>query len=102
MLPQALRAGDTVDLSLKYHGNVIRGAGNGVLFVGARDKLVSTSRRYRRISPITISTFHWPHKLRLAATGNKLEEHEEGETRTGHWHTEKPASVAGFNLGEYT
>src|SRR5262249_55435387 len=46
-------------------------------------------------------TFHWPRKLRLAATGSKLNEREEGDQRTGHWHTEKPATVAGFNLGEY-
>jgi hypothetical protein len=100
VLPQALRAGDTVELSLKYHGNVIRGAGNGVLFVGARDNWYPHLGDTAEYSDYDL-TFHWPHKLRLAATGNKLEEHEEGETRTGHWHTEKPASVAGFNLGEY-
>src|SRR5205823_14649341 len=43
----------------------------------------------------------WPRKLRLVATGSKLDEHEEGEFRIGHWKTEKPTAVAGFNLGEY-
>jgi aminopeptidase N len=37
----------------------------------------------------------------LIATGSKLEEHEEGESRVGHWKAEKPMTVAGFNLGEY-
>ena len=45
-------------------------------------------------------TFHWPRKP-PRATGTKLDEREEGDTRTGHWKTDKPASVAGFNLGEY-
>src|SRR5436309_526974 len=43
----------------------------------------------------------WPRRLRLVATGLKLDEHEEGEFRVGHWRTEKPVAVAGFNLGEY-
>ena len=43
----------------------------------------------------------WPRKLRLIATGSKLEEHEEGDFRAGHWKSEKPVSIAGFNLGEY-
>ena len=43
----------------------------------------------------------WPRKLRLVATGTKRDEHEDGEFRVGHWQTEKPVSVAGFNLGDY-
>ncbi len=46
-------------------------------------------------------TLRWPRKLRLVATGTKLDEHEEADFRVGHWKTEKPVSVAGFNLGEY-
>jgi hypothetical protein len=43
----------------------------------------------------------WPRRLRLVATGVKVEEHEDGDYRSGHWRTEKPLPVAGFNLGEY-
>jgi hypothetical protein len=39
--------------------------------------------------------------LRLVATGTKLDEREDGDFRVAHWHTEKPTSVAGFNLGDY-
>src|SRR5207302_772004 len=46
-------------------------------------------------------TFRWPRRLRLVATGSKLDEREDGEFRVGHWKTEKPIAVAGFNLGEY-
>src|SRR5260370_20301781 len=46
-------------------------------------------------------TMRWPRRLRLVATGTKLDEHDDGDFRVGHWRTEKPASVAGFNLGDY-
>src|SRR5262249_6403412 len=46
-------------------------------------------------------TMRWPRRLRLAATGTKVDEKEEGDFRVGHWKTENLAAVAGFNLGEY-
>src|SRR2546426_3221921 len=47
------------------------------------------------------STFHWPRRLQVVATGKKLEEREEGDSRMGRWRSEVPMPVAGFNLGEY-
>ncbi|HEX8882387.1 MAG TPA: M1 family aminopeptidase [Candidatus Acidoferrum sp.] len=87
-------------LELHYRGNVIEDAGNGVLFVGARESW------YPHLGdPSDFATYdlsiRWPRKLRLVATGSKLDEREEGEFRVGHWRTEKPVAVAGFNLGEY-
>jgi hypothetical protein len=43
----------------------------------------------------------WPRRLRLVATGSKLDEREDGDFRVGHWKTENPISIAGFNLGDY-
>jgi len=100
VLPHAAASGDDIELTLRYHGNVIRNAGNGVLFVGARESWYPHLGDNASFSSYDL-TLHWPRKLRLAATGNKIDEHEDGDTRTGHWRTEKPASVAGFNLGEY-
>src|SRR5262249_54540583 len=82
-----------------YRGNVIEDAGNGVLFVGARESW------YPHLGdPSAFATYdmtiRWPRKLRLVATGSKVDEHEDGEFRVGRWKTEKPTSVAGFNLGE--
>jgi hypothetical protein len=79
---------------------VIQDAGNGVYFVSARESWyphigdASDFARYEL-------TMRWPHRLRLAATGTKLDEKEDGDFRIGHWKTENPAAVAGFNLGEY-
>ena len=100
LLPRPAASGDEIELTVRYHGNVIRNAGNGVLFVGARESWYPHLGDTASFSSYDL-TFHWPRKLRLAATGTKLDEHEEGDTRTGHWKTDKPASVAGFNLGEY-
>jgi hypothetical protein len=100
LLPEDPKSGDELELTFRYHGNVIRDAGNGVLFVGARERWYPHLGDTAEFSGYDL-TFHWPRKFRLAATGVKLDEREEGDVRSGHWRTEKPASVAGFNLGEY-
>jgi len=70
------------------------------LFVGARESWYPHLGDSAEFSSYDF-LLRWPRKLRLIATGSKLEEHEEGEFRVGRWKTEKPMSVAGFNLGEY-
>ena len=100
LLPRPSSAGDDIELTIHYHGNVIRNAGNGVFFVGSRESWYPHLGDTASFSSYDL-TFHWPRKLRLAATGTKIDEREDGDSRTGHWRTEKPGSVAGFNLGEY-
>ncbi|HKW33206.1 MAG TPA: M1 family aminopeptidase [Candidatus Acidoferrum sp.] len=87
-------------LRFHYHGNVIEDAGNGVLFVGARESWYPHLGDPSEFALYEL-TIRWPRKLRIVATGSKLDEHEEGDFRIGHWKTEKPTAVAGFNLGEY-
>jgi len=100
VLPRSPAAGEEFELTFRYRGSVIRDAGNGVLFVDARETWYPHLGDTADFSDYEL-TFHWPRKLRLAATGSKLEEREEGEQRSGRWRTERPAAVAGFNLGEY-
>jgi len=100
VLPQTPAGGQEFTLHFHYRGNVIQAAGNGVLFVGARESWYPHLGDSAEFSSYDF-LLRWPRKLRLIATGSKLEEHEEGEFRAGHWKTEKPMSVAGFNLGEY-
>jgi hypothetical protein len=100
VLPQTPAGHQEFTLHFHYRGNVIQDAGNGVLFVGARESWYPHFGDSAEFSSYDI-VLRWPRKLRLIATGSKLEEHEEGELRAGHWKTEKPMSVAGFNLGEY-
>jgi hypothetical protein len=100
ILPEAPPPGQDFTLRFRYRGNVIRDAGNGVLFVGARESWYPHLGDAADFAEYDLK-MRWPRHLRLAATGVKLEEHEEGEFRSGHWRTERPVSVAGFNLGEY-
>ncbi len=100
ILPEAAARGQEFTLRFHYRGNVIENAGNGVLFVGARESWYPHLGDASSFADYDV-TMRWPHKLRLVATGSKLEEHEEGDFRVGHWKTEKPAPVAGFNLGDY-
>src|SRR5215469_3027555 len=87
-------------LHFHYRGNVIEDAGNGVLFVGARESWYPHLGDPSAFATYDL-TIRWPRKLRLVATGSKVGEHDEGEFHVGHWRTEKPVAVAGFNLGEY-
>src|SRR5262249_3673079 len=100
VLPWPSARGAEFTLHFHYRGNVIEDAGNGVLFVGARESWYPHLGDAAEFAAYEL-TMRWPRKLRLLATGSKLEEREDGEFRVGRWKTEKPASVAGFNLGDY-
>jgi hypothetical protein len=100
VLPAAPQRGTEFTLHFRYRGSVIEDAGNGVFFVGARESWYPHFGDGADFADYDM-TMHWPRRLRLVATGTKLDEREDGEFRVGHWRTEKPASVAGFNLGDY-
>src|ERR1700730_11935335 len=100
VLPSAPPRGDEFTLRFRYRGNVIEDAGNGVLYVGARESWYPHFGDGADFSDYEL-TMHWPRRLRLVATGTKLDEREDGDFRVARWRTEKPASVAGFNLGDY-
>jgi hypothetical protein len=100
VLPSAIPAGQEFTLRLRYHGNVIENAGNGVLFVGAHESWYPHLGEAASFAGYDL-TMRWPRKLLLVATGTKLDEREDGEQRIAHWQTEKPAAVVGFNLGDY-
>jgi peptidase M1-like protein len=100
VLPQTPAKNQEFTFHFHYRGNVIQDAGNGVLFVGARESWYPHLGDSAEFSSYDFLV-RWPRKLRLITTGTKLEEHEEGESRVGHWKSEKPMSVAGFNLGVY-
>ncbi len=100
VLPSAPKRGEDVRLTFRYSGHVIRDSGNGVFFVGARESWYPHWGDASDFATYEM-TMKWPRRLRLVATGTKMDEKEEGDFRVGHWKTEAPAAVAGFNLGEY-
>jgi hypothetical protein len=99
-LPRAWSAGDTFTLHFHYRGNVIENYGNSVLFVGAHESWYPHSGDAADFAAYDL-TFRWPKHLRLAATGEKSDERENGEFLVAHWKSNLPFAEAGFNLGEY-
>jgi hypothetical protein len=100
VLPAAVRAGEEIELQISYHGGVISNAGNGVFYVGQRAGWYPHIGGVDRFVPFDL-TFSWPKNLTLVATGTKLEEHEEGDKTIAHFRSATPATLAGFNLGDY-
>jgi peptidase M1-like protein len=100
ILPRALARDTEFSIRFHYRGNIISDAGNDVFFVSARESWYPHFGDSADFAAYDL-TMRWPRKLRLVATGTKIDEREDGDFRVGHWKTEKPVSVAGFNLGEY-
>jgi hypothetical protein len=99
-LPERARADQTYRIRLSYRGSVISDAGDGVYFVGDRGAWYPHVGSMGQFAAYD-TAFRWPRKLQLVATGEKTEEHEEGDQRVGRWHSDGLAPIAGFNLGEY-
>ncbi|MGB2666745.1 MAG: M1 family aminopeptidase [Candidatus Acidiferrum sp.] len=99
-LPRPSSAGATFSLRFHYRGNVIENYGNSVLFVGAHQSWYPHFGDASEFAPYDL-TFRWPKHLRLVATGEKSDEHEDGDSMMAHWKFKIPVDEAGFNLGEY-
>jgi hypothetical protein len=79
-------------------GEVILPAGNGVYFVSAR----GTWYPHHGLQFATYDlTFKCPRPLELVATGELVEERDEGEIHVTRRRSMVPLRIAGFNLGEY-
>jgi hypothetical protein len=100
VLPENPRPAADLSLRFHYRGSIIDDAGNNVLFVSARESWYPRLGDSADFSMYDL-TMRWPRKLRLIATGEKIDQREDGEFRVGHWQTAKPVAIAGFNLGEY-
>lgn len=96
--PDPLLPATEHSFEFQHEGDVIRPAGNGVYFVGAR------STWYPRGAPEFSTydlTFHYPKKLTLVTPGDLVDDRTEGEIRTTRRRTSVAIRFAGFNLGEY-
>ena len=100
VLPHPYPVGASYRLIFNYRGNVINDVGNGVLYVGARGTWypnieVGVPCRYDM-------TFHYPRKLVLIATGERVYEKTSEQESESRWRSDGVFRVAGFNLGAYT
>ncbi|HTS12446.1 MAG TPA: M1 family aminopeptidase [Candidatus Limnocylindrales bacterium] len=100
ILPAPARAGDEIHLVIAYHGSVISDAGNGVQYVGEHQNWYAHLAGIDHFVPFDLN-FRWPKRFVLVATGTKVESKDDGDFMTGHWRSDVPFVVAGFNLGQY-
>jgi len=98
VFPTPLQPGVHFPLRFTYAGSVLSDAGGGLLYVGAR----GTWYPNRGIAMANYDlTFHFPQPWTLVATGKQVSLEREGGGFVGHWVSEQPIPIAGFNLGEY-
>ena len=101
VLREPTKSGETIHWDVKYSGQVITDAGNGVYYVGERGAWYPHPFGTAHFCKYGL-TFRWPRKLDLVATGRRTEQHEDGDWEVGHWTSDAPMVVAGFNLGNYS
>jgi hypothetical protein len=104
ILPEPARTGQQIDLEFVYGGEVLAEAGSGLLYVGARGTWYPN--RGLAMADFDLE-FAYPQGWTLVATGKSVPVAAEVDTakakgeQTGHWVSERPIPVAGFNLGKY-
>jgi Peptidase family M1 domain len=99
-LPAPVKLGEEIRLEVKYRGNVISSAGNGVEFVGERGTWYAHVGGGDHFALFDL-TFRWPKRFTLVATGARTDLRDDGDVKAGRWQSRVPFAVAGFNLGEY-
>ncbi len=98
VFPAPLQSGAHFPLRFSYAGSVLSDAGGGLLYVGAR----GTWYPNRGIAMANYDlTFRFPQPWSLIATGRRVSLEREGDGFVGHWVSDQPIPIAGFNLGEY-
>jgi hypothetical protein len=98
VFPAPLQPGAHFQLRFRYAGSVLADAGGGLLYVGAR----GTWYPNRGMAMANYDlTFRFPRPWSLIATGKRVSLERDGNDFVGHWVSEKPIPIAGFNLGEY-
>jgi hypothetical protein len=100
ILPRSTDAGESIHLRITYRGHVITQAAVGVYVVGEHGSWYPHISGADAFAMFDLS-FKWPRTVQLVATGEKLDEKDDGDWRIAHWRSEKPIFVAGFNLGAY-
>jgi hypothetical protein len=98
VFPRLLTLGAHLQLRFAYSGSVLSNAGGGLFYVGAR----GTWYPNRGVTMANYDiTFRFPQSWTLVATGKQASLEQSGAQSIGHWISEGPIPIAGFNLGRY-
>src|SRR5712664_94444 len=101
VLAQALQRGTPQSLEFHYGGKrAIRKAGNGNYFCESSGWYPERPNSFSTRADFDL-TFHSPKNTVLVATGEKISEILDGNTRVTTWKSEIPLAVAGFAYGDY-
>jgi hypothetical protein len=108
VFPEPLRQGQKLELRFVYGGDVLSEAGGGLLYVGARGTWYPNRGLFMCDFDLE---FHYPPGWTLLATGKRVPPEggdAGGDTsalapgeQVARWVTDRPSSLAGFNLGRY-
>lgn len=105
ILPEPLVKGKKYVWHVTYAGDeVIRNAGSGNYYVGARTswypKVAGSSLVFKDRAMYTMK-FQAPKEFTLVATGQCVKRYKEDKYEFSEWKTELPYTVVGFNYGKY-
>ena len=95
---EPLVEGQTAEILFEHEADVIRPAGNGVFYVGARGSWYPQSGI--QFVPYDL-TFRYPKNLQVVSAGTLVEDRTEESTRITRRRVEQPVRMVGFNLGNY-
>ena len=101
ILPEPLEIGQAYKISVQYSGDpVIRQAGGGNLYVGARSSWCPSTGSFRDRATFEIE-FRYPRRYVLTSVGDRIDESKDRKHAYSSWRSEVPLKVAGFNLGVF-
>jgi hypothetical protein len=92
-----LERGDSLGLTVFYHGDLIDRFGN-FFFIDPGAEWYPTNGQGRSFASFDL-TFRAPKRYRLISIGEPGDSSITGNMQTTHWVTQRPTSAASFNLG---
>ena len=99
ILPSPLQKDHVEQLIVEYEGNkVIRNAGGGTFFVGARTSWYPSANAFTERSTFDL-TFKVPRKYTMVSVGKLAKSWREDDFGATQWVSGVPLAVAGFNYG---
>jgi hypothetical protein len=103
ILPRPLSAGESCTLKVNYAGkDAVSNEGGGNYFPIARENWYPNNPNFSLGSYATYDmTFRIPKGMQVAATGDLVNEHQEGNQNVSVWKSAGAITVAGFNFGKF-
>ena len=102
-LQRPLKAGETDSLRVMYHGDLISFIGNWIFMRAPGTwfpRIGAPAYGSLQAGDMDL-TFHTPSRYHFASIGRLVESRVDKDVRTTRWVTERPATWASFNIGDF-